>query len=177
MYHHQIIINRAPHRDGRQKTLTFRSSTFEPYVNYREIFEFLEERTDIPKKFFILHYNSKHITYIDVFLKFYESLACDNTIHITPSEPFDTMNIGINKNIDNNIYNYYRNTLKANQCEDTYMTLYKYADEYFSKNDTLSHKYYNTLTKYKDMFKRLTPTKRLNILTRIAILEKRIAKL
>lgn len=179
-YHHQIIFNRVPHADGNEKSITFQKESHDNYVTYHDLFEFLEERTGIPKKYFIIIHKKQHISYIDTFLVYYSSYSSKHT-HFKPSKPFETMYTRMHLNIDYHIYNFYRGILKSNLTDGSYLEFMKYTDElygssYKSDNPKTIETLYlccKLLIEYNSNFKLLSPFKQFKLMTQYEVVSKR----
>lgn len=180
IHHHQIIFNRVLHSDNIERSITFRKESEETFVTYQELFEFLEERTGIPKKYFIITHNKQHINYIDTFLVYYSSYSSKHT-HFKPSKPFETIYTRMHLNIDYHIYNFYRRMLKSNFTDGTYLEFMKYTDELYSSSykssnpKTIETLYLccKLLIEYDSNFKFLSPFKQFKLMTQYEVVSKR----
>lgn len=183
-HHHQIIFNRVPHANGTEKSITFQKESTNDFVTYHDLFEFLEERTGIPKKYFIICIGKQEVTYIDTYLAYYSSYTAKHT-HYTPTKPHDSMNVRLHRNINYHIYKFYANSLKSNLCDATYLELLCFADNiyksYYNSNNSRDLetviKCYDTLYKYETNYKMLSSFKQFSIVTKQKSLIKRVTKL
>ena len=177
---HQIIFNRVPHANGTERSITFQKECAEDFVTYQELFEFLEERTGIPKKHFIICVGKREITYVDVYLAYYTSYAVKYT-HYIPAKPHDSLNVRLHLNVNYQMYKYYTNSLKTNMCDATYLELLKFADDLFKTYYTSNNireieniiQCYSTLQQYQDNFKLMSPFKQFSVITKQQSLHKK----
>lgn len=185
----QIIFDRVPHADGTHKTITFHTKTINDCVYCRDIFEYLEDSTDIPKKYFTLIHKKTTIRYIDVFIRYYHDSSGDTNSFIRPEFPHDMIRVRVQTNIDYHIYNYYSYALrdsnyamKDNDNISLYNEFLKFADDLFSKhrvneiNDIMldpCYLSYMCLFDNSSLYHTLSPIKRFRISTNIELIKKK----
>jgi len=183
-HHHQIIFNKVPHAEGNEKSITFQKDSETNFVTYHELFEFLEVRTGIPKKYFIIYMGNHKVTYIDTYLAYYSSYGAKYT-HYTPRKPHESLNVRLNRNINYHIYKFYENSLKSNLCDATYLELLEFSDNLYKSYYTSDNirdletviQCYDTLYKYESNYKLLSPFKQFSIMTKQKSLTKRLTNL
>lgn len=180
--YYQIIINNVPYKNGSNKTVTFSKESNENYISYQEVFQFLEDETGIPKKYFVLKYKNTEVNYVDAFIKYYSSCTYDTRTHIVTHHPIEFMDVRIHMNIDYAIYRFYKSFLESNKCEATFLEILRFADELFvnhsqglrdSIDNDPCYNCYTLLTNVPELYRTLSPFKRFRIATHIDVIKMR----
>lgn len=178
----QIILNKVPHADGSHKTLTMHTNLIYDKVHCHEIFDYLEEKTNIPKKYFIIVHRNNTVRFVDAFIKYYHTAEDISDYAITPELPYDIVQVKVQANVDYHIYKYYSYCLNKKSSNELYNEFLKFADELFSHHKTVSvndinydpcYLSYKSLFNAGNLYHSLSPIKRFRISTNIELLKKK----
>lgn len=172
----QIILNNVPLKNGDSKTLIYTKDLCDKFISYQEVFEYLEDYSGIPKKYFILRYNGNDINYIDAFVKYYNSYTHDNNTYFTANEQHMFVNVRLHMNIDYAIYKFYKYAIDANNCDVMYLQILEFADGLYNSQKYCINSFidndpcylsYMLVIKYTNKFSHLSRYKQYRVVTNI----------
>ena len=132
----QIIINRVPHRNNVTKSLTFSIIGSTKYVKLVDIFDFLENRTNIAKRYFIIINNKKY---------YYATDESSEYKSIKITDPFHTIDISINTNADAQMFEKQKREFENEPSAIKFKRLFNYAQNTFIRYNPIIIDYYRYL--------------------------------
>ena len=144
----QIILSHVPFKDNSSRSLTFTKYSSENFIHYREVFEYLENKTGIHKRYFVLTIGKTNINYVNMFYnKNYESKIYEVKDNLT------VFNVNIDINADKKILQYHKSILASINRQDfkkeALMELFKYTKLRFTSKNYILLDYYRILFSYK----------------------------
>jgi len=146
----QIILSRVPHKNGNIKSYTFSKKTKKSYIDYYDLFKFIETKTGVPRRYFILHQGKTIIKFT--------SLINDITPYCSryiPKSPFDLFDVSINLHADKIMFYKHKQMLQhcAHENTDKLLVTINAICNYVNillREHTIVIDYYELLARYCD---------------------------
>jgi hypothetical protein len=95
----QIILSHVPHINGSRKSYTFSKNTRKSYIDYYDLFKFIEKKSGIPRRYFIISQGKKRTKFTSLIHN-----ITPHSIQYIPKQPVDILDVSINVYTDTSMF-------------------------------------------------------------------------
>ncbi len=106
--HFQVILSNIPHINGHRKSYTFSKKTSNNYLDYYDLFKFIENKSGIPRRYFIISQGQMRIKFTSLI----NNITSHNTRFI-PTDAVDLFNVSINLYADTIMFYKHKKMIQA----------------------------------------------------------------
>jgi hypothetical protein len=104
----QIILSRVPHINGGRKSYTFSKNTCKSYIDYYDLFKFIEKKSGIPRRYFIISQGKMRTKFTSLIHN-----TTPHSIQYIPKQQLDILDVSINLYTDTSMFYKHKTMLQT----------------------------------------------------------------